>query len=61
MKEINDSFYNIGGIVVTFEDVQSFLDTNIFGRELNYIRTLRRDKIQSGGDFSFQIIENKKI
>ena len=25
MKEINDSFYNIGGLVVTFEDVKSFL------------------------------------
>ena len=59
MNEINDSFYNIGGIAVTFEDVQSFLDTNIFGKELNYVRSLRRDKIQSGGDFSFQIIENK--
>ena len=59
MNEINDSFFNIGGIAVSFKDVQSFLDTNIFGKELNYIRTLRRDKIQSGGDFSFQIIENK--
>ena len=59
MNEINDSFFNIGGIAVSFKDVQSFLDTNIFGKELNYIRTLRRDKIQSGGDFSFQLIENK--
>ena len=59
MNEINDSFYNIGGITTNFEDVQSFLDKNIFGKELNYIRTLIRDKIQSGGDFSFQIIENK--
>ena len=59
MNEINDSYLNIGGIAVTFEDVQNFLDTNIFGKELNYIRTLRRDKMQSGGDFSFQLIENK--
>ena len=59
MNEINYSFYNIGGITTNFEDVQSFLDKNIFGKELNYIRSLIRDKIQSGGDFSFQIIENK--
>ena len=59
MNEINDSFFNIGGIAVTFEDVQTFLSKNIFGKELIYIRSLRRDKIQSGGDFSFQLIENK--
>ena len=59
MKEINISFFNIGGIAVAFEDVQTFLDKNIFGKELNFIRSLRRDKIQSGGDFSFQLIENK--
>ena len=59
MEKINDSFFNIGGIALTFKDVQNFLDKNIFGKELNYIRPLRRDIIQSGGDFSFQLIENK--
>ena len=59
MKEINDSFYNIGGLAITFDEVQSFLSKNIFGKELNLIRGLRREKIQTGGDFSFQLIENK--
>ena len=59
MKEINDSFYNIGGLVITFEEVQFFLNKNIFGKELNLIKGLRREKIQTGGDFSFQLIENK--
>ena len=59
MKEINDSFYNIGGITISFEEVVSFLNKNVFGKELNIIRTLTRKKIQTGGDFSFQLIENK--
>ena len=59
MKEINDSFYNIGGITVSFEEVTSFLNKNVFGKELNIIRTLTRKKIQTGGDFSFQLIEKK--
>ena len=58
-KEINDSFYNIGGLAVYFEEVKIFLNKNIFGKELNFVRSLRRDIIQTGGDFSFQIIENK--
>ena len=60
MKEINDSFYNIGGISINFEEVQYFLNKNIFGKELNIIRGLTREKMQTGGEFSFQIIDNKK-
>ena len=59
MKEINNSFYNIGGLAVTFEEVKSFLNQNIFGKELDFKRSLRREKIQTGGDFSFEIMENK--
>ena len=59
MKVINDSFYNIGGITVSFEEVESFLNKNVFGKELNIIRSLSRRKIQTGGDFSFQLIENR--
>ena len=59
IKEINDSFYNIGGITVSFEEVESFLNKNAFGKELNIISSLTRQKIQTGGDFSFQLIENK--
>ena len=60
MKEINDSFFDIGGISINFEEVQSFLNKNIFGKELNIIRGLTREKMQTGGEFSFQIIDNKK-
>ena len=59
IKEVSDSFYNIGGLAISFEEVQFFLNKNFFGKELNYNRSLRREKIQTGGDFSFQIIENK--
>ena len=59
MKEINNSFYNIGGIAVSFEEIKIFLNKNIFGKELNFVRPLRRDLIQTGGDFSFEIIEKK--
>ena len=58
-KEIKNSFYNIGGLAIYFEEVEAFLNKNIFGKELDFVRPLRRDKIQTGGDFSFQIIENK--
>ena len=59
VKEIKNSFYNIGGLAIYFEEVEAFLNKNIFGKELDFVRPLRRDKIQTGGDFSFQIIENK--
>ena len=59
MKEINDSFYDIGGLVVSFKETQSFLDKNDFVKELDFIQPLEREKIQTGGDFSFQIVENK--
>ncbi len=46
-------------MAIYFEEVEAFLNKNIFGKELDFVRSLRRDKIQTGGDFSFQIIENK--
>ena len=57
---INNSFYNIGGIVVKFEDVLSFLNKNFYNKNLNFIRPLRREIIQAGGEFSFEILDNKK-
>jgi hypothetical protein len=59
MKEINDSFYDIGGLVVSFKEIQSFLNKKDFVKELDFIQPLEREKIQTGGDFSFQIVENK--
>ena len=59
MDEINDSFYNIGGLVISFEEVLYFLNKNFFGKELNIIRPLKREKTQTGGEFTFQIIRNK--
>ena len=59
LDEINNPFYNIGGIAVSFEEIKMFLNKNTFGRELNFVRVLRRDIIQTGGEFSFQIIEKK--
>ena len=57
---INNSFYNIGGIVVKFEDVLSFLNKNFYNKNLNFIRPLRREIIQAEGEFSFEILDNKK-
>ena len=54
MDIINDSFYNIGGLVTKFENVLSFLNKNSFVQELNFIRPLRRVKMQTGGEFSFE-------
>ena len=59
MKEINDSFYNIGGLVTSFEEVKSFLKKNTLNKELSLIPSLRREIVQTGGDFSFQLIENR--
>ena len=59
MKEINDSFYNIGGLVTSFEEVISFLNKNALNKELSLIQSLRREIVQTGGDFSFQLIENR--
>ena len=60
LKEINNPFYNKGGIAVSFQEIKKFLNQNIFGNQLYFVRRLRRDIIQYGGDFSFQIIENKE-
>ena len=54
MDIINDSFYNIGGLVTKFENILSFLNKNAFAQELNFIRPLRRVKMQTGGEFSFE-------
>ena len=59
LNEINDPFYNIGGIAISFEEIKMFLNKNIYGKELNFVRPLRRDLLQTGGDFSFKIIEKK--
>ena len=59
MAKINDSFYNKGGIVLDFEEVVSFLNQKFFDKELNFIRRLRRGKMQDGGEFSFELLDNK--
>ena len=60
MDEINDSFYDIGGLVISFKEVLSFLNKNFFGKELNFIRCLNREKIQTEGEFTFQIISKEE-
>ena len=56
---INHSFNNIGGLVINFEEVLSFLNKNFFLKELNFIRPLRRKKMETGGEFSFELLDNK--
>ena len=56
---INDSFYNIGGLVTKFENVLSFLKKNAISQELNFEPPLRREKMQTGGEFSFELLDNK--
>ena len=43
MPIINDSFYNNGGIALSFEEVQSFLKNNIITEKLIFDRPLRRE------------------
>ena len=58
MDIINDSFYNIGGFVLEFEKVLSFLNQNFFVKQLNFIQPLRREKMQTGGEFTFELLDN---
>ena len=60
MSIINDSLFNIGGLFLNFEEVLSFLNQNFFVKELNFIRPLRREKMETGGEFSFELLNNKK-
>ena len=59
MEKINHSFYDIGGLTISFDEILSFLNKSIFGKELNIIRPLRREKLQTGGEFTFKQINNK--
>ena len=58
MGIINDSFYNIGGFVLQFEKVLAFLNQKFFFKQLNFIRPLRREKMQTGGEFCFELLDN---
>ena len=60
MNEINDSFYNNGGFALNFEKVLSFLKNNIIYKELNFKRNLRREKMETGAEFSFELLDNRK-
>ena len=60
MSIINDSFYNNGGIVLNFEEVLSFLKNNIMKIKLNYDRRLKRQKMETGAEFSFELLDNKR-
>ena len=55
---INDSFYNNGGYVLSFEEVQSFLNNNLVSQKLNYIRPLRREKSETDAEFTFQYLDS---
>ena len=59
MSIINDSFYNIGGLVLNFEEVLSFLNKNFFFKKLNFIRPLKRVKMEAGSEFSFKLLNNE--
>ena len=60
MSIINDSFYNVGGFVIKFEEVLSFLNKNSFVKELNFTRALRRERMGTGGEFSFELLLESK-
>ena len=52
---INDSFYNKGGYVLSFEEVQSFLNNNLISQKLNFIWPLRREKTEQMLNFLFNM------
>ncbi len=58
-QAINDSFYNNGGLVLNFKEVQSFLNNNITTKKLNFSRRLRREKKETDAEFSFQLLDTK--
>ena len=60
MSLINDSFYNIGGFALNFEEVKSFLKKNIMNKEIQYNPLLRRKKLETGAEFSFDFLDNQK-
>ena len=60
MPIINDSFFNKGGIVLSFNDVLSFLKKNIIKKELNIDRLLTREKTETGAEFSFELLDNRR-
>ena len=59
MSIINDSFYNIGGFALSIEEVKSFLNNNIINKEIPYNRRLRREKLETGAEFSFEFLDNQ--
>ena len=60
MSLINDSFYNIGGFALNFEEVKSFLKKNIMNKEIQYNPLLKRKKLETGAEFSFDFLDNQK-
>ena len=60
MDIINDSFYNNGGLVLDFFDVLSFLNKNFYVKELSVIHRLRRDRIEVGEDFNFELLKEER-
>ena len=59
MNLINDSFYNKGGIALNFTEVLSFLNINFIKQEVNLIRSRRREKMETGAEFSFELLDIK--
>ena len=57
--KINDSFYNKGGIVLNFKDVESFINQKFFDKEFNFIKRLKRVKMQKGVEFTFELLDNE--
>ena len=58
-EKINDSFYNKGGIVLNFKEVESFLNQKFFDKELNFTKCLQREKMQKGVEFTFELLDNE--
>ena len=60
MSVINDSFYNSGGLTINFEQILSFLKNNIINKELIFERKLKREIMETGAEFSFELLDNRK-
>ena len=57
MPLINDSFYNKGGLALSFKEVKSFLNNNLISKKLNFIRPLRREITETGAEFTFELLD----
>ena len=57
MKEINNSFYDLGGLAINFDDIKLFLQNNNFFKDYEFFDNKKRERVYNDANFIFQKIE----